>query len=212
LDLSRFDMGSIVPDKRSVSLRRLFKRLDNDFRGAAQAKGLELRIVAADLWICTDPLWIERVLRNLLANAIKYTHHGSIAMRCEETTDTVSIIVRDTGIGISASDRQNIFDEYYQVKDPERRGDSGVGLGLAIVKRACDLLGHPVSVQSEPGVGSEFRIVLPKSDSRPSASVRPAVIEESSCSLDGFVVVVIEDDDNTARAMTELLEECRCVA
>src|SRR5207248_3353290 len=84
LDLSRFDMGSIVPDKRNVSLRRLFKRLDNDFRGTAQTKGLELRIVVADLWICSDPLWIERVLRNLLANAIKYTHHGSVTMRCEE--------------------------------------------------------------------------------------------------------------------------------
>jgi two-component system, sensor histidine kinase len=212
LDLSRFDMGSIVPDKRNVSLRRLFKRLGNDYRGTAQAKGLELRITTADLWISSDPLWIERVLRNLLGNAIKYTHHGSVTVRCEESADTVGIVVRDTGIGISVANQQNVFDEYYQVKDAERRGDSGVGLGLTIVKRACDLLGHPISIQSEPGVGSEFRVVAPKSDSRPSASTKRDAMEESGSSLEGFVVVVIEDDNNTARAMTALLEECRCIA
>jgi anti-sigma regulatory factor (Ser/Thr protein kinase)/CheY-like chemotaxis protein len=217
LDLSRFDMGSIVPDKRSMSLRRLFKRLDNDFRGTAHAKGLALHIVADDVWICSDPLWIERVLRNLLANAIKYTHQGSITLRCEERADAVRVLVRDTGIGISESDQQSIFDEYYQVKDPERRGDSGVGLGLTIVKRACDLLGHSVSVRSELGAGSEFCVVVPKSDGKPLASSKPSgaesmtSVDQFDSSLEGFVVVVIEDDDNTARAMNELLKECRCV-
>jgi signal transduction histidine kinase len=148
--------------------------LENDYRGEAQAKGIELRIVDTHLSVCSDALWLERIVRNLLTNAIKYTHKGSVTLWCEENADTVRVVVRDTGIGISPSDQQNIFEEYYQVDNPAARSDHGVGLGLAIVKRACVLLDHPISLQSEPGVGSEFCVVLPK-----SRSDMPAPVEES---------------------------------
>jgi signal transduction histidine kinase len=211
LDLSRFDMGSITPDLSNVSLQRLFRGLDNDYRGEAEAKGIELRLADTALWVRSDPLWIERVLRNLLANAIKYTHKGSVAVWCEEGADTVRVVVQDTGMGISPSDQQNIFEEYYQVDNPGRRSDRGVGLGLAIVKRACDLLDHPISVCSEVGAGSEFSVVLPKRHSEVLADVKVSGVEAFAASLDGLVVVVIEDDHNTAQAMMELLEECHCV-
>ena len=133
LDLSRFDMASITPDKSDVSLQRLFSGLDNGYRGQAQAKGIELRVAAAHLCVHTDPLWIERVLRNLLANAIKFTHKGSVSLWCEDKADTIHVVIQDTGIGISPSDQQNIFEEYYQVDNAAGGGDRGVGLGLAIV-------------------------------------------------------------------------------
>src|SRR5262249_10376569 len=140
LDLSRFEMGSIKPERINVSLQRLFSRLYNDYRGEAQAKGIQLRVVDTQLWVCSDRLWIERILRNLLANAIKYTTDGWVSLSCVENADTVRVVVEDTGIGISLADQQNIFEEYYQVDNRDREIDSGVGLGLAIVKRACDLL------------------------------------------------------------------------
>jgi signal transduction histidine kinase len=183
LDLSRFDTGSITPDKCRLSLQKLFSGLDNDYRGEAQAKGIELRIVDTDLWIWSDPLWLERILRNLLANAIKYTEEGSVSLLCDEGADTIRLIVRDTGIGINQNDQQHIFEEYYQVGNVARRVDRGVGLGLAIVKRACDLLNHPIIVRSEPGVGSEFVLVLPRSDSDSLAAIGKSDVEEDEFGL-----------------------------
>src|SRR5262249_923171 len=104
LDLSRFDMGSITPPKSKLPLRRLFIRLDNEFRGEAQGKGIELAVADTDLWVHSDALWIERLLRNLLANAIKFTHKGSVSLSCEQDGGTVRVVVRDTGIGISPSE------------------------------------------------------------------------------------------------------------
>jgi len=211
LDLSRFDMGSIVPDVDDVSLRNLFRGIENDYGGEALAKGLELRVAETDLWIRTDPLWIERILRNLIANAIKYTERGVVSLSCEEHGIAMNIVVKDTGIGISASDQARIFEEYYQVDNPGRRRERGVGLGLAIVKRACELLDHPIRVQSELGVGSEFTIVVPKSLPRTLSNANRLRADEDA-SLYGFVVAVIDDDQNIADAMKALLDESGSLA
>jgi signal transduction histidine kinase/HAMP domain-containing protein len=212
LDLSRFDTGSIVPDVGDVSVQNLFSGIENDYRGEALAKGLELRVAATDVWIRTDPLWIERILRNLTANAIKYTERGVVSLSCEQRGGAVHIVVKDTGIGIGASDQARIFEEYYQVDNPGHSRERGVGLGLAIVKRACELLDHPIHLHSEPGVGSEFTVVVPTSSSGALSNADELRVEHEGASLDQFVVVVIDDDPNIADAMKALLEECGCLA
>ena len=211
LDLSRFDAGSITPEKRKLSLQHIFKGLDNDYRGEAQAKGIELRVAETTAWVYSDQLWLERILRNLLANAIKYTHRGSVYLQCEEGADTVRVAIRDTGMGIGPDEQQRIFEEYYQVNNPARNRDHGVGLGLAIVKRACDLLGHPISVRSELGAGSEFSVVIPGCEPDSAAGRDEGRLERPGVELEGFVVVVVEDDQAVAQAMTAMLEEWRCV-
>jgi two-component system, sensor histidine kinase len=212
LDLSRFDTGSVAPDFDDMAVSDLFRNIENDYRGEALAKGLELRVARTDEWIRTDPLWIERILRNLTTNAIKYTEQGVVSLSCEERGGAIHIVVKDTGIGIDAADQARIFEEYYQVDNPERETERGVGLGLAIVKRACELLDHPTHLHSEPGVGSEFTVVVPKSLPRALSHGDELRTEDGGVSLEGFVVVVIDDDGNISDAMKALLEECGCLA
>jgi CheY-like chemotaxis protein len=123
------------------------------------------------------------------------------------------VAVRDTGAGIEARHRARIFEEYYQIRNPERDRTQGIGLGLAIVKRMCDLLGHAIRVESEPGKGSSFEVRLSRCaapQARPQAEERPA--GRSVESLRGLVVVVIEDDAEVREAMRALLEGWQCRA
>jgi signal transduction histidine kinase len=211
LDLSRFDAGSITPERRRLCLADIFEVLDNDYRGAAEAKGLTFTVDKTDVWVESDSLWLERILRNLLTNAIKYTPRGSVRLTCEADAETARLVIRDTGIGIGPDEQKHIFEEYYQVHNPARNRDLGVGLGLAIVKRACDLLGHPLSVHSKRHAGSEFSLVLPRCPPQAESQVEESLPAESGEELVGFVVVVVEDDMDVAQAMSAVLQEWGCI-
>jgi len=211
LDLSRFDSGNIRPDWKRVSLQKILAEVDNDYRSEALAKGLELRMENTNAWAYTDPLWLKRILRNLVVNAIKYTERGSVAVLCEESADSVRVIVRDTGIGIKREELDRIFEEYYQLHNPARDRTLGVGLGLAIVKRACDLLGHPIDVRSEPGAGSDFILTIPKCKSGDDADEAAVPIKTEDKALENLVVVVVEDDKQVTEPMCEILLQWKCV-
>ena len=211
LDLSRFDAGSITAEKRKLPLQPLLQGLENDYCGEAQAKGLELRVGSTAAWVVSDSLWLERIVRNLVSNAIKYTQAGSVSVACEAAGDTVRLSVADTGIGIGPDQQQRIFEEYYQVNNPARNRELGVGLGLAIVKRACDLLGHPISVRSAAGVGSEFTLTLPTCAPEASARADERIAVSDDARLEGLVVVVVEDDREVGQAMAEMLGEWGCI-
>lgn len=211
LDLSRLDAGSVTTEKRAFALQPLLQGLENDVRSEAQAKGIGLEVATTAAWVYSDPLWVERILRNLLSNAIRYTQHGTVSLLCEQAADTVRVVVRDTGIGIGADEQQRVFEEYYQLHNPARDRNRGIGLGLAIVKRLCDLLGHPISLDSTPGVGSEFSVVLPVCKPGPAAGRESDSTEWRGRELEGVVVVLIEDDRDVAEAMAEMLREWGCV-
>lgn len=210
LDLSRLDAGSVTAEKRGFALQPLLQGLDNDIRSEARAKGIGLEVAATSAWVYSDPLWFERILRNLLSNAIRYTSHGTVSVRCEQGADTVRVVVQDTGIGIAADEQQRVFEEYYQLHNPARDRNHGVGLGLAIVKRLCDLLGHPISLESTPGVGSEFAVVLPVCKPGAAAGRESDFAEWRGRELAGIVVVLVEDDQDVAGAMAEMLREWGC--
>jgi signal transduction histidine kinase len=213
LDLSRLDAGSVTPESKPVALEPLLKRLENDFRPLAEAKGLEFARAATDAWTISDPEMLERLLRNLLDNAVKYTERGRIEIRLEEEPERVRILVRDTGIGIDARHRERIFEEYYQIRNPERNRRQGIGLGLAIVKRMCDLLGHTIQVDSRAGGGSTFELGLRRCAPPAAASHedrRPAGASVEA--LRGLVVAVIEDDIEVQEATRLLLEGWACRA
>jgi len=211
LDLSRFDSGNIKADWKRVSLQNILTEIDNDYHGEALIKDIELKISNTSAWVFTDPLWLKRILRNLVANAVKYTEHGSVTVTCEESDNSVRVTVRDTGIGIKREELDRIFEEYYQLHNPARDRTLGVGLGLAIVKRACNLLGHPIEVQSEPGIGSDFTVTIPKckSGANTEGAAMPAPDENEA--LRNLVVIVVEDDKQVTEPMREMLLEWKCI-
>lgn len=161
LDVSKLDAGTIVPRLEEVPLAPLLNELAREYRLRADEAGLELRVVEADLWTRTDRGLLQRILRNLVENALRYTPQGRILVGCRRRHGTVRIEVHDTGVGIPRDKLQDIFEEFVQIDDPRRERGQGLGLGLAIVRRLAQLLNHRIGVRSTPGRGSCFSVEIP---------------------------------------------------
>lgn len=161
LDLSRFDAGAVGASPRTFRLDELLGRIVDEFRPQAEARGLALRLTTVPALAHSDPLLLGRLLRNLLDNAIHYTATGEVAVKVQRAGEAYMVAVEDTGPGIPASQQARIFEEYVQLDNPGRQRQHGVGLGLAIVKRIDQLLGLKLVLQSAPGAGSCFTILVP---------------------------------------------------
>lgn len=208
LDISRLDSGTVVPRYSEFSLDRLFHRLKLQYGPLAKAKGLSLEVSEADVGVHSDPDLLERILQNLLSNGIRYTDVGQITLRCVQIDDRVHIEVADTGIGIPESELSSIFDVLKQLGNPERDHRKGTGLGLAIVDRLAKLLEHPVTVTSQEGHGSCFRVDLPTAQ----ASI-PNVLERApmpDMMVAGTFVVAIEDNPIILESLGRLLSNWGC--
>jgi signal transduction histidine kinase/CheY-like chemotaxis protein len=222
LDVSRLDAGIVEPRWQHFTLGSLLDRLYGDFAPLAQAKGLSFQLPVCmgehreqsdcNVVIYSDPFLLERMLRNLISNSIRYTDTGGVAVRCICTPEQIELEVADTGIGIKASTLPHIFEEYYQADNPHRDRRKGLGLGLAIVRRIEGLLGTKVRVRSEPAVGSTFSFAVPVGDA--SQLAQPFVITHSHYDLNGRVVALVEDDQDIREQSHGLMEQwgCRVVA
>jgi two-component system, sensor histidine kinase len=211
LDLSKLDAGAVKPELREIDLHELIDRLSVEYQPKAQDKGLIYECDADRIWVRTDPILLERVIRNLLENAIRFTHAGRVAVYARRATEGLSISVSDTGIGIPDSERSRIFEEFYQIGNPARSRIQGLGLGLSIVRRLSDLLGFQVVVSSRAGQGSVFAIKVPDSQVRTAptaAAIERPVQDEDDVS--GIVVLVIEDDAEVRNAMNLSLRRWDC--
>lgn len=161
-DMSRLDTGAVRAQVTDVPLRPLLEEVEAAYTPAAAAKGLQFRICGGcDVALRSDRTLLGQILRNLTENAIRYTGTGYVELGCVPTQGGIRIEVRDTGIGIAAKHLNSIFEEFHQVGNPERDRTQGLGLGLAIVQRLSRLLGHPVTVHSEPDKGSVFAVEVP---------------------------------------------------
>jgi CheY-like chemotaxis protein len=161
--------------------------------------------------IYSDPFLLERMLRNLISNAIRYTDSGGVVVRCvcmHGKVGKVGIEVADTGIGIRAETMPHIFEEYYQADNPHRDRRKGLGLGLAIVRRIESLLECKVTVSSVPGVGSVFGFEVPTGNS--SSLAQPFVITHSQYDLNDCVVALVEDDPDIREVSVDLMEQWGC--
>ncbi|HLN25322.1 MAG TPA: MASE1 domain-containing protein [Patescibacteria group bacterium] len=176
LDISRLDAGTTAVDIQAVSVGRVIERMAEEYSSRAASQGLSFRTVGSSAWTCTDLTLLERIVRNLIENALRYTERGAILIGCRRRQGTLRLCVLDTGIGISQEHQEDIFREFYQIGQVQKDGEKGLGLGLSIVVRLCALLGHPISLRSEPGRGSCFMVDLPQVP--PSATPKGGAVQE----------------------------------
>jgi signal transduction histidine kinase/ActR/RegA family two-component response regulator len=206
LDISRLDAGVVEVSARTFALQPMLERICRDYASTAETKRIALRCRPTAAAVFTDPLLLERVVRNIVANAINYTDGGRVLVGCRRRGRTLRVGIWDTGRGIPAAEHEQIFKEFYQVDNPERDRSKGVGLGLAIVKRLTALLGHRLSFRSQPARGSAFFVDLPLSDAEiaPTGDALDAAAEGA---VPGSGLVLVVDDEATIQsAMKSLLE------
>lgn len=170
--LTRLDLAGDARHVR-VDLAELCQGEVARFAPAARAAGLRLEADLKPVVLDSDPRLIETVLDNLLSNALRYTPSGGeVDLQLRPTRKEVVIVVRDTGIGIASEQQRHVFDRLYRVDEARDRERGGSGLGLAIAQRAAQALGGRIELESEPGRGSAFRLVLPTAPRRRGPSLR----------------------------------------
>ena len=209
LDISKLDTGALVPEKQNVPLAALLERIIVDNVQQARAKGLELTNSSTSAVVHTDPVLLTRILENFVTNAIRYTERGTIRIETKVDAEKAQLSVVDTGVGIPPEALDKIFEEYYQLDNPDRNRRKGLGLGLSIVKNIALLLEHPLHVASEVGIGSRFMVELPLV----SADFDSLASESATSTLDLSepVVLVVDDDPIIVDATAMLLEEAGVV-
>ncbi|KUY58992.1 ATP-binding response regulator [Burkholderia sp. RF2-non_BP3] len=204
LDVSRLDAGVIEVHRRPFQLDALLAHVCNDHVLDASEKNLRLSRVPCRAIVDTDPVLLERVVRNLVSNAIRYTDAGRVVVGCRRRGPRIAIQVWDTGRGIPHDQLDLIFQEYYQIDNPERDRGKGLGLGLAIVRRMVDLMECGLTVRSEPGRGSCFEVCLDRSDEIPRQLSTSPEITRDFIQTGGFVVIV-DDEPAIREGMSRLL-------
>ena len=207
LDISRLDAGTIEVHPEHFPLKKMLHDLEHQFSALATEKQLRLRFRPCDITLYSDPLLIERILANLLANAIRYTDDGGVLVGCRRRGRMVRLSVVDTGRGISPDQQESVFQEFVQLHNPARDRSKGLGLGLAIVSRLGRLLGHRVDLRSRPGHGSVFSIDVPLGDTllirAPAPAITPGQIPDDA------LVLLVDDESAILRGMAELFDNWR---
>ena len=160
LDLSTLEAGKVQPQIGRFPLMPMLASLYDQMEPEATAKGLALRVVPTGARVVSDPVLLERLLRNLLVNAIRYTERGGVVLGCRRRGDSVAICVVDSGLGIPADKRDAVFEDFTRLGEKGSGAHRGLGLGLGVVRRTAQLLGHGIELRSEPGKGSSFAVVV----------------------------------------------------
>jgi signal transduction histidine kinase len=205
LDISRIESGVIKPNVVAFPVMPLIEHVVAAEKTIAAAKALELRVARCSASVKSDPALLERMLKNLVTNAIRYTERGRIIIGCRRIAGgRLRLEVVDSGIGIPTSEQARIFDEYYQVGGASAQG---LGLGLPIVKSMGELLGHAVAVRSSPGRGSVFSIEVERAF---EVSAPAAASPSPHARLHGANVVLVDDDVEIRDSMRLLVESWGC--
>lgn len=206
LDMSRLDAGVVEPRARHFEAGPFASRLYHEHSPLATARGLQMRLRTADAVVFADPVLLNRIISNLLSNAVRHGARQGVLLALRPRRGRLAIEVWDTGVGIAQQDRQAIFQEFFQIGNPERDREKGLGLGLAIVDRLVRLMGLELELQSRPGVGSLFRLYVPLGQRAlvtfdPTGSVPREQSREQPLELSVEVI----DDERAVREATRLL-------
>jgi len=205
LDISNLDIGAVKADITALPVGPLLCSLAQEFQPLAAERRLELRVIPSSAWVESDPSYLRRILQNLVANALRYTKRGKVLLGARRCGGALRFEVWDTGPGIPADRRADVFREFVRL-DSSPDAPTGMGLGLAIVERACQLLEHPLTLDSEPGRGTRFTVCVPlTSDPKLTCGGSPEVDAEPQ--LDDMIVLVIENDESVRQGMISVLED-----
>lgn len=206
LDISKLDAGVVNSNPRPFALGPLLERIGADYAHAAKERGLRFHVRHSTLWVHSDPLLFERILINLVSNALRYTSRGAIMIAARRRGDHVLVEVRDSGVGVAPEDQSSIFVEFIQLENPARDRSKGLGLGLAIVRRLADLLYHPITLRSEPGRGSVFGVVAPLTPPQSEGTEIPLAEQN----FIGRIVAMVDDDALAQESLAGLLRAWGC--
>lgn len=210
LDISRLDTGALKPELSLFRLDRLLQQVATDFTPPALAKDLKLRVVPSSLSVYSDRNLLRRLLQNLVSNSIKYSRSGKILLGVRRRGNNLEIKVADTGIGIAQEKQQLVFREFYRLDEGISQAD-GLGLGLSIVDRIVRVLHLNIHLQSQPGKGTCFSIIMPVSQEvaqEPAAT--PPQAQRRSNPLEGMRVLCIDNDPLILDGMRTLLGGWGC--
>jgi signal transduction histidine kinase/CheY-like chemotaxis protein len=202
LDISRLDAGIVQSHLQAFAIQPMLDRVCEDHAAEAQAKGLRLLQHRTAALVHSDPVLVERIVRNIVSNAVRHTDQGGVLVGCRRGT-RMSIEVWDTGRGISPEQQLRVFEEFYQIDNPERDRAKGLGLGLAIVKRLSALLDSPLTLASAPGRGSVFKLSVPLADVSHAEDV--AGSDAAPLAPPPGLILVIDDELAIQDAMRSLL-------
>ena len=208
MDISRLDASSITINKQQFNLQDLFLELKQEYEEQARKKSINLSFRSRELIIENDKVLLGRIIRNLLSNSIAHSQADKILVSARKLGRVVRIEVRDNGCGIPSNEHNNVFSEFYQLKNPERDRNKGLGLGLAIVKRLSGILGLELKLRSEIEKGSCFSLTT---EAKLSPQVEPDIHESVVIpSLSGLLVALVEDEVAVREAMSVLLMQWGC--
>ena len=225
--MARLDAGAVAVNWQAVPVQELLDRIDATYRELAQAKGLALLIrpcADSQAAVRADPALLWRVLSNLVGNAVRYTARGTVlvvvrrasvqAGQAELARKGWRFEVRDTGPGIALEQQALIFEEFYQLHNPQRDSNSGLGLGLAVARRMASLLQSRIGLISRSEQGTTFSIAL-YADSMPANGLKPSQNQRKPTDLKHWAVIVVDDEQASREAMQSLLQSWgvpNCVA
>jgi CheY-like chemotaxis protein len=210
LDISKLDAGGTTANITAFPVAQLLAHAETTFAEAAREKGLSLRVMRSNAWIRSDFILLERVVFNLVSNALRYTDRGGLLLGCRKRGDNLCIEVWDTGIGIPADQYEKIFGEFYRLGEPDRDRRASLGLGLAIVDRACRLLNHRVDVRSVPGTGSVFTVTVPIAPAQEKTFAPLIPVRNQLDRSNGKLVLVIDNDPLVLEGMGGILRSWGC--
>lgn len=203
LDVTKLDAGVVQPNIGPIRLRKMFLYLADEFAPEADKKGLSLRVRAPDVWVESDEVLLERILRNLISNAIRHTSQGGILISSRPSQGKMRLQVWDTGTGIEPEHQARIFEEFYQAGSDQNQSSQGLGLGLAIVRRLTRLLDYPLQLQSRPGRGTVIAIDLPVTNRAVEEGLYAATEDKTIRGL----ALVVDDDPSVLDALGNLLKQ-----
>lgn len=212
LDISKLDAGVVTANLSDFALQPVLDRVEATFSEEAHSRGLRLRVRADAAWVRSDPSLLERILDNLVGNALRYTRRGGVLVGCRRRGGLLRVEVWDTGIGIPIDKHQEIFAEFYQVAPAGTLKGEGLGLGLSIVARLGNLLGHRVEVASRAGRGSCFAVWLPQVPPRASIPAALPIASLTDHPLSNRRVLVVDDDVDVLESTAGLLRGWGCEA
>jgi signal transduction histidine kinase len=210
LDISKLDAGVVKASPVDLDLCVLLRRIVEEETPRAQRKGLRIDLSCPDAApVRADPVLVERIVRNLIDNAVKYSERGQIRVQAGRHGAQWQVVVADTGCGIPPSEQQRVFEEFYQVGNRERDRTQGLGLGLSIVRRLAALLNIEIRLESEVGRGTTVTLRFAASDTL--AAVAPTLVARSaSRRLDGMRVLLLDDEEGVRASMSALLQDLGC--